>query len=244
MSFYKHTEAFRLKKGAASEDRETRKDAAPCRTGEEGERMSDNRWAEWAKELQFLSQCALAYCTDRYDIERFERIREIAAEMASELGDLPLDRVKATFCAGTGYQTPKLDTRAAVIRDGRILLVRETNGKWALPGGWVDYDHTIRTNTVKEVLEEAGMVVEPVRVIALFDHNRRNHTAYPSNICSVYVLCAYRSGSFRPNLETTASGFFDRDSLPEPLETRKTTREQIDLCFQAAEDEHWQVVFD
>ena len=35
---------------------------------------TDNRWLNWAKELQNLSQCALAYCKDKYDIERFERI--------------------------------------------------------------------------------------------------------------------------------------------------------------------------
>lgn len=206
--------------------------------------MTENKWAAWAKELQNLSQCALAYCRDPYDIERFQRIREISAEMISELADLPLDYVKATFCAGTGYQTPKLDTRAAVIRDGKILMVRESNGQWTLPGGWVDYDHTIRSNAAKEVLEESGMVVDPVRVIALFDHNRRNHTDYPSNICSAYVLCEYRSGTFQPNLETIDSGFFAPDSLPEPLATAKTTREQIELCFRAAADVNWQVIFD
>ena len=206
--------------------------------------MTGNQWLEWAKELQFLSQCALAYCEDKYDIERFHRIREISAEMVSEIGDIPLDQVKATFCAGTGYQTPKLDTRAAIIKGNKILLVQEDSGKWALPGGWVDYDNTVRSNVVKEVLEEAGMVVEPIRVIALFDHNKRNHTNYPSNICSVYVLCEYRSGTFQPNPETIASGFFDHDSIPEPLETRKTTKEQIDLCFRAAEDANWHVIFD
>lgn len=206
--------------------------------------MSSNKWLEWAKELQFLSQCALAYCSDPYDIERFQRTRVISAEMISEVGDLPLDLVKATFCAGTGYQTPKLDTRAAVIRDRKILLVRETSGQWALPGGWVDYDQTIRSNAAKEVLEEAGIVAEPIRVIALFDHNTRNHTDFPSNICSAYVLCEYRSGSFQPNPETIACGFFARDAIPEPLATAKTTREQIDLCFQAAEDENWHVIFD
>ena len=69
---------------------------------------------------------------DPYDIERFQRIRDISAEMVSEIGDLPLDLVKAAFCAGTGYQTPKQDTRAAVIRDGKILLVQEASGQWAL----------------------------------------------------------------------------------------------------------------
>ena len=202
------------------------------------------KWTSWAKELQNLSQCALAYCKDRFDIERFERIREISAEMAAEISNHPLEEIKATFCSGTGYQTPKMDTRSAVFRDGKILLVQEANGSWALPGGWIDYDHTIRTNAAKEVLEEAGMKVEPIRIIALFDHNKRNGTFYPSNICSAFVLCRYLSGSFVPNLETVNCGFFGLDELPNPLAEEKSNREQLGMCFVANKDENWQVVFD
>ncbi|MBR2257436.1 MAG: NUDIX hydrolase N-terminal domain-containing protein [Blautia sp.] len=206
--------------------------------------MPDNKWISWIKELQNLSQCALAYCKDKYDIERFERIREISAEMAAEISDKPLDEIKATFCAGTGYQTPKMDTRSVVFQNGKLLLVQEADGRWALPGGWIDYDHTIRTNAIKEVLEEAGMHVEPLRVIALYDHNMRNGTIYPSNLCSVFVLCRYISGDFQPNLETVSCGFFGPDELPELLAEGKTNLEQIKMCFDAVEDENWKVIFD
>ena len=172
--------------------------------------MANSKWLEWAKELQFLSQCALAYCKDRSDIERFERIREISA----------------------------------VIRDGKILLVQESNGSWALPGGWVDYDQTPRSNAVKEVFEEAGMTVRPLRLIALYEHNRRNTTRFPYNICCAYVLCEYLSGDFRPNIETVACDFFAPGELPAPLAENKTTREQIEMCFRAAKDKNWQVEFD
>ena len=40
-------------------------------------------WKKWAQELQFLSQCSLAYSKDKFDRERSERIREIACEMLS-----------------------------------------------------------------------------------------------------------------------------------------------------------------
>ena len=205
---------------------------------------SDNQWLEWAKELQFLSQCALAYCKDVYDIERFRRIREISAEMVSRIGDTPVETVKDLFCGGEGYQTPKLDTRAVVMRDGRLLLVQEKNGAWALPGGWVDYDQTIRGNTIKETLEEAGMTVRPLRVIALMEHNRHNTLPSIHNICSAFVLCEYVSGEFAPNVETVDCGFFAPDALPAPLATSKNTREQLEMCFRAAEDPHWQVYFD
>lgn len=204
----------------------------------------ENRWVEWARELQFLSQSALAYCKDVYDIERFQRIREISAEMVSHLTDTPIDTVKGLFASDEGYQTPKLDTRAAVIRDGKILLVQERDGRWALPGGWVDYDLTIRTNAVKEVFEEAGMAVRPLRVIALMDHNRHNSPPSIHNICSAFVLCEYLSGDFVPNVETVGCGFFAPGELPSPLAENKTNASQIEMCFRAAEDPNWQVVFD
>ena len=83
----------------------------------------DELWLNWAVELQSLAQAGLTYGKDVYDRERYERIREIAAEMVAHRTDIPLEKVKGLFCNETGYQTPKLDTRAAIFRDGRILLV-------------------------------------------------------------------------------------------------------------------------
>ena len=92
--------------------------------------MADGqKWLDWAKELQDLSQCALEFCEDKYDIQRFKRIREISAQMLAALADRPLEEIRAEFCAGTGYQTPKIDTRAVVVRDGRLLMVQEDNGE-------------------------------------------------------------------------------------------------------------------
>ena len=208
--------------------------------------MDKNRWLDWAKELQDLSQNALAYCKDVYDIERFGRIREISAEMMREITDLPIKQVKDYFCAGDGYQTPKIETRAAVFRDGGILLVQECTGRWSMPGGWVDYNLSVRKNAVKEVFEEAGMRVRATRLIALHDYHRRNEdeTHFPFNICKAFVLCEYISGQFQENLETISCGFFGPDEIPAPLALGKCNAEQLDMCFRAASDPHWQVEFD
>ncbi|MBQ7198187.1 MAG: NUDIX hydrolase N-terminal domain-containing protein, partial [Selenomonadaceae bacterium] len=88
---------------------------------------------KWAVELQSLSQTAIFYCKDKFDKERFQRIREIAAEMIALKTDLPLDKVKDLFCGDEGYQTPKIDTRAAIFKDDKVLLVRESDGRWTLP---------------------------------------------------------------------------------------------------------------
>ena len=86
------------------------------------------KWLDWAVELQSLAQAGLFYGKDVFDKERYERIREIAAEMISFKSEIPLEKVKDLFCSDVGYQTPKIDTRAAIFRDGKILLVHEKNG--------------------------------------------------------------------------------------------------------------------
>lgn len=208
--------------------------------------MIDNlqpAWLDWAKELQALAQTGLAYSKDPFDIERFLRIREISAEMLSAKSGLSLAVVKDLFCNETGFQTPKLDTRAAIFRDGRILLVKERNGKWALPGGWVDINQSIKSNTEKEVLEEAGLEVAATRIIAIHDRNRHNPPPYAYNVCKLFVLCEVKSGSFKPNIETVESRYFGQDSLPE-LDEAKNSAAQIDMCFAACHDSAWQTLFD
>lgn len=201
-------------------------------------------WISMAMELQFIAQAGLTYTRDRFDQERFERIREISAQIM-ELGTgLPIEHVKQVFCNETGYQTPKLDTRAAVFQEDKILLVREKgSGLWSMPGGWVDVNQTIAGNTVKEVKEEAGLDVVPVRLIALHDRNQHNVPVYAYGICKAFMLCEVIGGEFIENMETDASGYFGLEELP-PLSLDKTTVEQVQMCFEAYRNRHWLPVVD
>lgn len=196
-----------------------------------------------AMELQFIGQAGVTYSKDPYDAERFERIRELAAEMLAAKTELPFETVKSLFCNERGFQTPKLDTRAAIFRDGKILLVHEKSGRWSLPGGWVDLCESIRSNTEKEVREEAGLEVAALRLIAVQDRNRHNPPPYAYGICKVFVLCGEVGGAFRENLETTGFAYFAENGLP-PLAEEKNTAAQIRMCFDASRDPDWKVVFD
>lgn len=200
-------------------------------------------WLDWAVELQAMAQAGLYYGTDPYGRERYERIRAIAAEMVSFQADIPLEKTRDLFCCETGYQTPKLDTRAAIFQDEKILLVRENDGRWSLPGGWVDVNVSVGENTAKEVREEAGLEVIPRRVIAVQDREKHNRPVYAWKICKVFVLCALVGGEFRPNSETTASGYFSLEDLP-PLAEEKTTAEQVRMCFEAYRAETWETLLD
>lgn len=205
------------------------------------------RLLDWAVELQSLAQAGLAYGKDVYDLERFQRIREISAEMMAHLSDLPVEKMRGLFCNESGYQTPKLDTRAAIFEDDKILLVRENDGSWSLPGGWVDVQVSVKENTVKEVREEAGLEVRAERVIAVQDWSKRNPGsspyASPYGVCKIFVLCTALGGQFQPNIETTQSGYFPLNALP-PLAVWKNTAEQIAMCFDAHHARHWETVFD
>ena len=200
-------------------------------------------WMKTAVEMQFIAQAGLAYSKDLYDIERFGRLRELAAEMLARGSGLPMRTVRDVFLCETGYQTPKIDTRAAIVEEGRILLVQENTGLWALPGGWMDVDTTISQNTAKEAFEEAGLNVLPRRLIALQEHNLHNPPTLAIGIVKIFVLCERVSGEFKANIETVRSGFFAPDELP-PLAESKTTAAQVRMCLAAAADEHWRPLFD
>lgn len=203
----------------------------------------EDKILKWAIELQSLAQAGLYYGKDIYDIERFQRIREIASEMVAEKSGLSLEKVNDLFCCETGYQTPKLDTRAAIFQEDKILLVQERNGKWSLPGGWVDVACLIKENTIKEVWEEAGLEVSADRIIAIEDRDKHNKPEYIYKVCKVFVLCTVKGGEFKKNIETLQSGYFSLDELPE-LSEDKNSREQIEMCFEAYKNPDWKVFFD
>lgn len=94
----------------------------------------------------------------------------------SDITDIPKEKVKDLFCGDSGYQTPKIDTRAAIFKDGRILLVHERNGSWSLPGGWCELFLSVSENTVKEVREETGLSAEVDSVIAVARPEKAQHS--------------------------------------------------------------------
>lgn len=201
------------------------------------------RWLEWAVELQAIAQAGLHYGRDCFDRERYQRVREIAAEMLCHKGEMTPEKVRELFCCESGYQTPKLDTRAAIFRGDKILLVQERDGRWALPGGWVDAGLSVGENAVKEVREEAGLEARAEGITAVQDREKHNPQVYAWKICKVFVLCTELGGAFAENDETIASGFFPLEALP-PLAEEKTTREQVAICFEANRAERWVTVFD
>lgn len=204
----------------------------------------NDKWLDFAIRIQSIAQAGLLYGKDQYDKERYGELRKIAAEMISEKTDISVEKVYDLFCNETGYQTPKVDTRAAVFMDDKILLVHENNGTWSLPGGWCDVDQSIASNTEKEVKEEAGFTVKAEKLIAVQDWRKHNVTNYAYGVVKAFVMCRYESGNFEENIETTEIAFFGKDELPDHLAVEKCTREQILMCFEAYKNPEMPTLFD
>jgi ADP-ribose pyrophosphatase YjhB (NUDIX family) len=204
----------------------------------------DNKWLQWATELQSIAQAGLTFGENRYDLDRYEQIRTISIDILHEYTDIDHNKIRDLFASETGYQTPKVDIRAAVIKDNKILLVHEkVDGKWSLPGGWADVNTSVSESAIRECLEEAGAVVKAKRIIAIHLGNKHNNHNFPFTIYKIFVECELIEHSFIENTETLGAAFFDADNLPE-LSFERNNPDQIKMCFDAKNSKVFETIFD
>jgi ADP-ribose pyrophosphatase YjhB (NUDIX family) len=202
------------------------------------------KWLTWASELQSIAQAGLTFGENQYDRDRYQQIRDLSVEILHEYTDMDHNKIRDLFASETGYQTPKVDIRAAVFNDDRILLVNEKiDDKWSLPGGWADVNSSVSESAVRECLEEAGAVVKPKRIVAIHLGNRHNNHNSPFTIYKIFVECELIEYRFAENTETLGSDFFSMDELPE-LSTERNTIEQIRVCFEAKKYKVFETIFD
>lgn len=136
----------------------------------------------------------------------------MSVEILHEYTEINHEKIRDLFSSETGYQTPKVDVRAAVFSDNKILMVHEkVDGKWSLPGGWADVNSSVSESAVKECFEEAGAIVRPERIIAIQLGNRHNNHNFPYTIYKIFVECELVEYSFMENTETLGSGFYNLD---------------------------------
>jgi len=150
----------------------------------------NEKWLFWASELQSIAQAGLTFCENNYDRERYEKIRNIVIEILHEYTETDHKKIRELFASETGYQTPKVDIRASVFKDNKILMVKEkVDGAWALPGGWADVNSSVSESAIRECKEEAGALVKPKRIIAIHMGNKHNNHNFPFTIYKIFVEC-------------------------------------------------------
>ena len=195
---------------------------------------SDARTAailEWARKVQAIAQNGLTFSRDPFDRARYQDLEQLTATMLStELG-APLATVRAFWEGEHGYATPKVDVRGGVFRGAEVLLVRErSDGRWTLPGGWVDVNDAPSAAVAREIFEESGYRARPVKLAALVDKNRHPHPPGVHHIYKLFFLCELTGGAARPSIETSEIAFFAEDALPE-LSPGRNQAHQIRRMF-------------
>ena len=202
-------------------------------------------WLDWGRKLQAIAQSGLAYAKDPYDVERYEQVRRIAAEIVASSG-ATANHIDILFSEEFGYATSKLDIRAVVLdEEEAILLVREKeDGLWTLPGGWIDVGESPSESVEREVKEESGYEVRAVRLLALWDRDKHPHPPLPFHVYKLVFQCELLGGDpLMASTETEGAGFFSKDALPE-LSLSRVTPQQIDRLIEHATDSDGSAVFD
>ena len=206
-------------------------------------RHSSPKWMEWAQEIFSLSQSGITYSQNPYDIERYKRLQEITAEMIAGQSQLEKEAVLESFSMQTGYITPKVDVRGAVVKDGKILLIQErADDRWAMPGGWADLGNSPKSVAEREVWEESGYRVKAEKVVAVIDANRIEPFEF-YHAYKIIFLCTLLEGEPRTSHETLAVDFFTPDQLP-PLSLYRTNEDMINEVFAHLENPNRHTSFD
>jgi ADP-ribose pyrophosphatase YjhB (NUDIX family) len=189
---------------------------------------------QWARKVQAIAQNGLAFTKDPFDRERFEQLQQLVAEILNSELQIAPGELKALWQGDEGYATPKVDVRGGVFDQNKVLLVRErSDGKWTLPGGWVDIGDAPAFAVEREIREESGYLAKAVKLAALLDRNNPKHGHPPSilHIFKLFFICELTGGTPTLSVETDGVDFFPVDSLP-PLSSGRASQSQIERLYQ------------
>lgn len=185
--------------------------------------MIENKILKIARRLQAIAQAGLHYAENEFDRERYSELRSLSVDLAARVSDVEPGKISGLFTGETGFQTPKVDVRAVVLKEGKVLLARERcDSKFSLPGGFADINYSPAEVAVKEVREETGLNVTAERLLAVVDTDRHNFPPLEYHYYKIAILCNLTGGELSDSTETTDAGFFDFDRLPDLSEKRNT----------------------
>jgi ADP-ribose pyrophosphatase YjhB (NUDIX family) len=193
---------------------------------------AEPNWLFWSRRLAAIAQTGLRFGTGIFDRQRYEQIREIAGEMLAAGARIDGPVIDQVLSRDSGYATPKVGVRAAVFQDGKILLVRErADGRWCMPGGYVDVGDSPSEAAVREVREESGFEVRAVKLLAVVDKRKHPFPPQFDHVHIYFFRCELTGGQAAHSIETDGVGFFGEDSLP-PLSEKRLIPALVHRMFE------------
>ncbi|WP_337042699.1 NUDIX hydrolase [Emticicia sp. 17c] len=203
--------------------------------------MDSLNWLAVSQRLQALAHTGLAYCENEYDRERYEEIKLMSQQIMAQLSNAPIAQIMTLIPDEIGYQTPKVDIRAIIFKGtDELLMVQEKidNHNWTVPGGWADVGYTPFEVAEKEVMEETGLLVRAVRLLAVFDKKKHPHPYQPWYVYKFFILCEVTGGELlNQTNETSGIAWIKRNKLPDlTLSTDRATFSQLEQMFLFADN--------
>lgn len=192
-----------------------------------------NKILKIVTELQAISQIGLTFCKEKFDYQRYNRIMQISADLASLHSFNSPNDILEIFSKDIGYITPKVGLRAAIFKKNKILLVKERcDNLWSLPGGWADVNLTPKENMLKEIREETGYECSIIKLISICDKRKDPSLSKWPHIYDLFFLCSIVGGNIqKKTLETSDLNFFSKDNIPS-LSVGRVNIYQIEKCFK------------
>lgn len=204
-----------------------------------------NFYFEKIKRIQTLAEIGLEHSPNTFDKERYLELRQITFEILERMTDVPIEKIVPVIEEKNGYKTPKTDVRAVVFNEkGKILLVKEkADNRWSMPGGWADISYSPKEVAEKECMEEAGLQVKAVRLLAVMDKQKQHMPPSFEYVYKIFLLCEKDGNELSTGSETDDAGWFDENKLPE-LSTPRNTSEILKMMFEFYRGERNDPYFD
>jgi ADP-ribose pyrophosphatase YjhB (NUDIX family) len=181
--------------------------------------------ARFVQRISAIARTGLAFSPQRFDAERYEELLREAARMDILLSAEAPDMAEELFRKWRGsvrdgydgYVTTAVGCGAIVFNSrDEILMLKRPNGRWFYPTGFCDVGVSPAENVTREVREETGLTVTPIRLIGVTDSLKLGIPA--RHLYSLLFYCRLEGGEIQPHpLEALEVGFFPLDQIPEPL---------------------------
>jgi ADP-ribose pyrophosphatase YjhB (NUDIX family) len=206
--------------------------------------MKNINQLELIKRIKALADTGLVYAQSDYDKERYGEMRAISLRLLSDVSNKPLEFLTDFILPDKDYPTPKVDIRGVILNEAKeILLVKEMDGKWSLPGGWGDIGFSPSEVIKKEVQEETGLSVNVLRLMAVYDKKCHPYPPQPFYVYKLIFLCEMTSIEISSGFDIADVRFYRIDELPE-ISKDRILKSQIEDLYHKVMAHDMSVYFD